>query len=87
MKAQAFFIRASASSFLFSSLSIPVFIFLSVLKIKKKIISKKEKGFFIYAVMIGDGPSRSEIEKRAQEFGVAGQIKITGFINQKDKEL
>jgi glycosyltransferase involved in cell wall biosynthesis len=48
------------------------------------IAEARGKGFFIYAVMIGDGPSRSEIEKRARELGVAGQIKITGFINQKD---
>jgi glycosyltransferase involved in cell wall biosynthesis len=44
----------------------------------------KAKGFIVYAMMIGDGPSRSEIEKRAQELGVAGQLKISGFVNQKD---
>jgi glycosyltransferase involved in cell wall biosynthesis len=44
----------------------------------------RKKGFSIYAMMIGDGPSRSEIEKRARELGVAEQIKITGFINQKN---
>jgi glycosyltransferase involved in cell wall biosynthesis len=38
----------------------------------------------IYALMIGDGPLRRDIEKRAAEFGIVEQIKITGFINQKD---
>ena len=38
-----------------------------------------ENSYLVYA---GDGPSRSDLEKRASELGVADRVRFLGFLNQ-----
>lgn len=50
----------------------------------KAISLLRKEGISYFALLIGDGPSRKEIENCAEQYGVADRVKITGFINQKD---
>jgi glycosyltransferase involved in cell wall biosynthesis len=43
----------------------------------------KKRGISIYAVLIGDGPNRNELESCAKRYNISEYVKITGFINQK----
>jgi glycosyltransferase involved in cell wall biosynthesis len=44
----------------------------------------KQRGVIIFGLLIGDGILRSAIEEYAQANRIENQVKITGFINQKD---
>jgi glycosyltransferase involved in cell wall biosynthesis len=52
--------------------------------IVRAIYLAKQRGVIIFGLLIGEGILRSEIEEYVQANKIEDQVKITGFINQKD---
>jgi glycosyltransferase involved in cell wall biosynthesis len=50
----------------------------------KAIALLREKDISCFALIIGDGPCRQDLEACAEHYGVSDRVKITGFINQQD---
>ena len=50
--------------------------------------SLRDKGIYCKLILAGDGPMRTEVEKRIHEYGLAGRVEITGWVSsEKVKSL